>query len=363
MAGGWVVDVDRPGERWREHDRASRAWVGEALAILKGYEYAGPFDPQRDYAAPLYAVPCDALLPEEAQALAVRSGDDLFGGVVPHAFVRTKSVVHPLVDGRAQSPYGWTHGLAEAIGDAVLRGYTTFSREDARNAAALLLERGPARAKLSRQRGGKGQAVLSKLEDLEPLLALESEADLMRFGLVVEEQLEEMETYSVGQVCVDGLIASYCGTQRSVANREGKPVYGGSDLLLVRGDFDRLSALDLPAPARTAIAQAQRFDAATQAAYRGLLHSRGNYDVLRGRDAAGRVRSGVLEQSWRIGGASAAEVAALLEFRADQGLQAVRASTFELYGAGEPPAAARLLYRGSGADGGPHCKYCTVGPA
>jgi hypothetical protein len=55
-----------------------------------------------------------------------------------------------------------------------------------------------------------------------------------------------------------------------------------------------------------------------------------------GRDGAGRHRSGVLEQSWRLGGASGAEIGALEAFRADPSLKIVRAMTREVYG--ETPA-------------------------
>jgi hypothetical protein len=337
--------------------------VASALASLKGYEYAGAFDPARDYGAPLYAVPADTLLPEEAKALCVRGGDDLFGGVAPHEFVRTKSVAHPLVDAQAHAPHGWAAGLSHEVGDATLRGYAAFSREDARRAANRVLAHGPARAKLAHHRGGTGQAQIAAVEEIEPLLAQESEADLMRFGMVVEEQLEEIDTYSVGQVCVDGLVASYCGTQRTTPNHEGKAVYGGSELLVTRGGFEDLLALELPAPARAAVQQAQRFDAATREAYPGLIHSRANYDVLRGRDAARRLRSGVLEQSWRIGGASAAEAAALPAFRDEMKLHTVRASTFEFYGECRLPRGAQVLYRGTDAHAGQLCKYCTVAAA
>ena len=88
-------------------------------------------------------------------------------------------------------------------------------------------------------------------------------------------------------------------------------MYGGSELLVVRGGFEALHALGLPAEAALAVAQARVYDAAATEHFPGLFASRRNYDVVRGLDAAGRPRCGVLEQSWRIGGASGAEVAAL----------------------------------------------------
>ena len=45
------------------------------------------------------------------------------------------------------------------------------------------------------------------------------------------------------------------------------------------------------------------------AAFPGLFASRCNYDVVTGADGVGKHHSGVLEQSWRAGGASGAEIA------------------------------------------------------
>jgi hypothetical protein len=360
MARGVVIEYDPPSGPEREHERASRAWVAATLAVLKSYEHVGPAAKGVLYEAPVYAVPSETLTPDEARRLGVRGPDDLFGGVAPHGFVATKSIVHPLVDVDARAPQGWAHGLSEALAGSVLPGYAAFTAADARRAAARALARGPARAKLARHKGGAGQAVLSSADAIEPLLAQESDEDLLRFGLVVEEDLEELATYSIGQVRVAGLEVSYCGTQRRTDHPGGKSVYGGSDLRLVRGGYDRLEALDLAEGEREAVARAWHFDTATRKAFPGLYHSRSNYDVLRGESSAGCTRCGVLEQSWRLGGASAAEAAALLAFRDNPGLQSARASTFEVYGDCRPPPHARLIFRGEDGESGPLTKYCTL---
>ena len=99
----------------------------------------------------------------------------------------------------------------------------------------------------------------------------------------------------------------------------------------------QIAALGPPEQARLAVEQARVYDAAATGCFAGMFASRRNYDVARGVDAEGRRRSGVLEQSWRIGGASGAEVAALEAFRAEPGLRVVRAATVELYGPDVPP--------------------------
>ena len=93
-----------------------------------------------------------------------------------------------------------------------------------------------------------------------------------------------------------------------------------------------------------------------------MILSRRNYDVAQGLDARRQLRSGVLEQSWRMGGASGAEIAALEAFRADSSLPAVRASTVEIYGDSDPPPHATVYFRGIDEEVGPMTKYAMVEP-
>jgi hypothetical protein len=58
--------------------------------------------------------------------------------------------------------------------------------------------------------------------------------ELSRWGLVIEENLSEVTTYSVGQVRVADLVESYYGTQRLTQDSCGARVYGGSDHVVVR---------------------------------------------------------------------------------------------------------------------------------
>jgi uncharacterized protein DUF3182 len=349
----------------RRHEETTRAGIAERLAALKGFGFGGEHDPSARPAGPVYFVPSDTLVGiEAARALGIRGEDDLFGGVVPHAFVATKAITHPLVAPDARAPAGWSVEMSRRLGDAVLFGFSAFSPDDARRAGALVLERGPVRLKPVRATGGRGQSVASDAAGLDAALAAIEPGDLSEHGLVLEEDLASVTTHSVGQVRVAGLVATYWGTQRLTPDNDGAPVYGGSDLLVARGGFDALLALDLPEGARLAVAQARAYDEAAMGCFPGMFASRRNYDVAQGTDAAGRPRCGVLEQSWRVGGASGAEIAALEAFRADPALRAARASTVEEYGEGAapPPPGATVYFRGVDEGIGPMTKYATVEP-
>ena len=365
MPRGTVVTYAVPGHGFaHSHERATRDSIARRLAALKGFDFAGEYDPASPHPGPVYLVPGDTLVGlDAAAALGVRSEHHLFGGVVPHAVVATKAITHPLIGPNAQAPPGWSGVFGMQVRDVVLSGFTAFTPEDAREAARRLLRSGPVRVKPVRATGGRGQQVVADAAGMDAVLGTMDAAELRCHGLVLEEDLGDVATYSVGQVRVAELVASYCGTQSLTTDSGGATVYGGSELLVVRGGFEALHALGLPAELALSIAQARVYDAAATEHFPGLFASRRNYDVVRGMDADGRRRSGVLEQSWRIGGASGAEVAALEVFRAAPALRAVRTATVERYGEGHaPPPHATIHFRGTDERDGPMTKYALAEP-
>ncbi|HEX8166301.1 MAG TPA: DUF3182 family protein [Beijerinckiaceae bacterium] len=364
IRGGAVVVHAPPDLGFADpHEEATRREIARRLAGLRGAEFAGPYEPALPYLPPVYFVTGATLVGiAAAQALGIRCEHDLFGGVVPHAFVATKAITHPLVRPDAEAPDGWSEDFPERVRHAALAGFSAFSHADAAEAGARLLAQGPVRVKPVQATAGRGQTVVADAAALADALAPMDAAELAVYGLVLEENLTNVTTYSVGQVRVADLVATYWGTQRLTFDGGGEAVYGGSDLVVARGGFDALLALGPSEEARLAVAQARAYDEAAGACFPGLFASRRNYDVAQGLDAEGRRRSGVLEQSWRMGGASSAEIGALEAFRADPDLAAVRASSMEVHGGGEPPPHAAVYFRGVDERLGPLVKYAVVEP-
>ncbi len=349
------------GERDARHAQQCCAELARELAALKRYEFDGRFVPSRGYAEHVYFVPSMTLGLATARSIGIRSDEDLFGGVVPHGFVATKVISHPLVSDHAFAPAMWSSRFARAVSRAVLVGYTAFTRRDAQVGGERVLERGPVRLKPPHGTAGRGQCVCRDARELADAVRRLDEEQLAGNGVVLEEDLVGVETFSVGQVRVDDLMTSYVGTQRLTRDNAGEEVYGGTSLLLARGDYGELLALDVGGVAREAVAKARVYEAAAYAAYAGFFASRRNYDVACGRDRRGNETCGVLEQSWRIGGASGIELAALMRFRADPDVVAVRASSFEVYGGGvEAPAHARVYFSGEDDELGRMLKYTVV---
>lgn len=329
------------------HDRNTHTVLAQKIAGIMGLKFEGEYNPARFNSGQTYLLPSDTLQSIEiARTLGVRSNADLFGGVVPYAFAATKVITHPLVSMDAQAPAGWSGSFGDQVRDVVHHGFSVFTIEDGCRAGLRLLERGPVRIKPVRATAGRGQIVVHDATTLLTKLAVLDKAEVCCDGLVIEEDLSDVKTCSVGQVFVAGITASYYGIQRLTTDNAGGTVYGGSTLSVVRGGWDALMQSGLPDQALLAVSQARTYDEAAARSFPGLIVSRRNYDVAQGLDSTGRWRSGVLEQSWRAGGASGAEVAAVEAFWSNPELQLVHASTFELYGGTTIPAHATTYFHG-----------------
>ena len=178
--------------------------IARRLAAVMGFAYEGEYDPLTEYAGRPYFVPHDTLTRDVAWRIGIRGESDLFGAVVPHPFVATKTITHPLVDDRSHAPAGWCTEFARRVADVVLDGFSAFSKDDAVRAGLKCLERGPVRVKPATGIGGLGQLTVDSASKLaEALDAIEPEA-LARSGVVIEQNLVDVTTYSVGQVRVAG---------------------------------------------------------------------------------------------------------------------------------------------------------------
>lgn len=350
-----LVDHNRPAGN--VHDRASRATLLGRIAALLDQPLLDSVDAEQASGMTVLLVPGDALGADDAGAAGIFDRSDILGGVVPAMFVGTKAITHGLVDGEAARPPGWSVTMAELMRDAALPGYTAFTHADAARAGRLLLAKGPVRIKDVCGKAGLGQEVVRTEAELDAALAHEDADALADCGIVLEENLTDVVTYSVGLVELAGQTISYWGTQNLTTDHKGREVYGGSDLHVVRGGFDALIALALPEHLTRVVRCAAIFDGAAHAAYPDIILTRRNYDVIEGTDAEGCRRIGVLEQSWRVGGASGAEMAAFEAFQAEPDTAAVRCSTVEVYDLVTPPVGATVYYQGVDPSIGAMTKY------
>ncbi|WP_206862232.1 DUF3182 family protein [Lysobacter changpingensis] len=357
---GCVVELLRREHR-SEHEAATGRWIGERVASLLGFAYGGVHVPDADYRGPAFFVPDVTLLTHEAHELGIVGPNQLLGGVVPHAFVATKTITHPLVDEPRAKPEGWSDALGRALEDVTLPGFAAFSVDDVARAAKRLFEQGlPARIKRADGIGGSGQSVATERKSLDAALAQLDPKSLARVGAVVELNLKPVKTYSVGTVAVGSHRVAYFGMQRLTRNRDGVATYGGSTLACLRGDLNDLLATLEDEAERRVLRCAIRYDAEVSRAYPSFFASRRNYDVALGVDPSGMPRTGVLEQSWRVGGATPAEVLALEAMHRDPQLSRVNVSTVEVHELVDPPLGAHVSFRAEDPAVGPITKYAML---
>jgi hypothetical protein len=345
------------------HEVVVHQKLAEKIATLLGCEFLGLYDPAIHKDPGLYFVPSDTLIgQQEHRTLNITSADDLFGGVIANPFMATKAISHPLLDDASTQPPGWSRQFHEDAADSVLAGFTVFNEADALRAGKLILANGAARIKPVLATAGRGQIVATDEAQLKAAIAEQDMEEVATWGLVIEEDLTDVVTLSVGQVQVAGITASYHGSQCLTEDNNGDTVYGGSTLWIVRGGYDALLALELEEPVRRAVTQAMHYEKAAFKYFPDFIASRRNYDIAQGTNARGERCSGVLEQSWRIGGASPAEVEALVAFAADPALQYICASTHEIYGETTIPGDASVLYEGDDPQVGFISKFTKVKP-
>src|SRR5438067_12575130 len=123
-SGRVVVYLSPTGKPLRRaHQRTLLEEDAKTIARLKSCEFAGYYRNELAGTGTLFFVPDQTLLLEEAQTLGIHGPEDVFGGIVPHRFVTTKSISHQLVSSSAFRPDGWSEAFSTAIRDAVLCGY------------------------------------------------------------------------------------------------------------------------------------------------------------------------------------------------------------------------------------------------
>ena len=355
-----VVYFSRLGRKLRTDQELMLVANAKDLARIKHYDFGGTYREGHSYSGHVYFVPEDTLLLDEASHLGIRGPDDLYGGVVPYPFAKTKAITHQLVDDHAERPDGWSSAFAEQVRNVVLPGYTVFSAHDAKAAAERIISRTAVRVKAPLATGGKGQALVTSVEELDAFVKDVPADDIATYGLVLEENLQQVRTLSIGHITVDKLTITYHGTQRFTTDNDGRSVYGGSDLVCVRGGWGALDRLSMTDKTRVGVAEAKLYDEAMHE-YPGFVASRRNYDVGQGVDSKGRRRSVVFESSWRIGGATSAEIMALTEFTRDPSVHVVEASHVEKYGSNrKAPPRAVTHFQGDDPEVGPMIRYTLV---
>jgi Protein of unknown function (DUF3182) len=99
-----VVYFSRFGKPLQWHHKVVLDAAAKTIGQIKGYEFGGHYEARCGYSEPLFFVPSDTLLLDDASQLGIRSRNDFYGGIVPYLFAKTKAITHGLVDYDAERP-------------------------------------------------------------------------------------------------------------------------------------------------------------------------------------------------------------------------------------------------------------------
>lgn len=262
-------------------------------------------------------------------------------------------------------PPAWNRPFAATTEDTGLPGFTVFSEQDAHHALERLLDEGHvARGKRAAAAGGNDQFLLETPNDLKRVWDRVSTDELQKLGLVVEANMRPgFNVIAAGQTLLNGIQVSFAGSVRELPAQADQRYFGGTDVVLTRGGFDSLTPyFRNDNETLNAIQKIAGFHNNARQ-HLGLIASRSAYTVLSGTAHNDKNYSGVLEQSWRIGGSSGPEILAIQAFQDDPSLQAVNGVSRNLLGAdATAPPNARVHYRGDDSFYGPVTVYSCIRP-
>src|SRR4029077_6130713 len=104
----------------------------------------------------------------------------------------------------------------------------------------------PIRIKEPQAAGGAGHTVATTIDEVEAFLEAFPEAAITAHGLVVESNLRDVTTASIGQITIGDMTIAYHGTQRVATNNAGCRVYGGLPPVFVRGGGEGAGGAAVP---------------------------------------------------------------------------------------------------------------------
>ena len=173
------------------HMASTRNELARRLAALTGFAYRRRIrSAVATPATPTYFVPSDTLDRETAARAGIRRESDLFGGVVPHPFVATKTITHPLVDTPSRRRSAGRAEFPRRVAGCRAEGCSAFAKEDALAAGQHAPRAGPGAREARRRRRRPRPIRRRQCDRPRPARSKRSMPDAMsRSGVVVEQNL------------------------------------------------------------------------------------------------------------------------------------------------------------------------------
>lgn len=260
-----------------------------------------------------YIVPGVTLDTATATQLLIKNETDMYGAAVPNFDMIGKSILHQSVSNNAPPFYNSAFARTVEQNGLVLPGVTGFSVQDLLDSyrAVGTPSRG-LRLKQSNESDGNGQHEIVGIEHLRKLLNAIGELELANHGAIIEPNLEQKKTNSVGFFKLGNDQYVFVADQLNGNTDERDRYLGGENIVVTRGEFQALDDLlmRLRDPRQEVVSKAMVFLKHYFEYFPNSITSRLSVDVLSGFHAGFGKLSGITDITGRLGGLCPATILA-----------------------------------------------------
>ncbi len=314
----------------RDHVAERNQNIGRVIANnILHIPYGGIAEPSRE----TYSLHGGSLTPRKAAQLAIAGANDLYGAVVTDAEQIHKSMFHPSISGKDTSSFhsaDLARGLEKT--EAVLPGVTAFRPEDLVDYLREMQGTGKKyRLKIPNASDGEGQhGGITTVAELRKGMQLVGTQRIGIDGIVLEEEIIDPQTISVGSVVLGGEVYSFHLRQKDEVIAEGDKkrtrYLGAENIVVSRGSLSDISLTE-GSPEEIAREKAATFEQLYQGHLNPTL-SRWSVDVVMNDRQAGITDL----TAGRVGGTDPGLVLAVRELHNDPKLKTVTADVTLDYG-------------------------------
>lgn len=319
---------------YRDYYQGRNGLVAEYLADYFGVAYLSADAGGGPKGENVYYVPPVTQARDNANKSYIEHVDDFYGLLVENIGHVHKAILHTTTSQSVPSFY--SHHFACSVSELVVPGLTVFTKEEALFAHKIMQNRAgkEVRLKYPDKSDGRDQFSIVNREHLAGILGSVDEREVVEKGLVLETNVRDVETVSVGYCVLGDQTYSFIALQKNdIAPEDGRDRYVGALVRVVKGNVSSLRSVAKNSKEEKAIEACVKFDA--QYSYFEPVASRISYDYLHGYDDKGNLMSGVTDITGRLGGTCPALVMSVMEYKENPRLKVVQSEVSLNYDPGE----------------------------
>lgn len=334
---GVTFHIGNVDPRYRVFIESRNGQIALDIAGYIGIPFLGEYaDEQRGR---VVVVPGKTITKLEAEDFGISCDTQIYGAAIDNFDQVGKGILHRTFS--LDFPKFHSNKFAREIADVVLPGETTFSLSDTADAFRRFdTRRFGARIKQTNESDGLGQYSIKSEEELNEVIAGFDETHIVEHGLVLEPDVIDPKTISIGYARIGEDIFSFIAHQKNDSVEEvdahtgklnSRSRYLGATVQVVRGDFNNLFTINnLSYEEKIAVQSSQVFLDAYQE-YVFPIASRLSFDYLYGFDRTGQVIGGITDITARLGGTCPALLNAALAFKCNPFIGSVNSEVYLNY--------------------------------